>query len=493
MTSRTRIRRRIAATSVVLGCLAACSGNGSGGNSAEATVAGSASGSDTASTSTGASGQPGSGSATAGANALFDNSIVHEISISYDKTAYDRMISDFRASGTKNWIEAKVVIDGTTFEKVGIRLKGNSSLSGLRNNAGGNAAGAVGGRGGGPGGGPGGNASADAPNGLPWLVRLDKFTKKQEYKGTTEFVVRSNNTQTNLNEAVALELLGMTGQAIQKSFLTRFSVNGGDQKLRLVVENPGEEWDDENFTDDGVLYKAEASGDYSYRGDDAKAYDEVFEQETGDEANFAPLTKFLKFINQSDDATFAADLGNHLEIEAFARYLAGQELVANFDDIDGPGNNSYLRYNDKTGRMTVVSWDLNLAFGGFGGGGGVLGGGGGAPGVPGGAGGAPGGGAPPNGAVPGGNRPAGGAGFPGGGGGGFGGRTNILVTRFNANATFKAMVDKALAEQKSRLFASGTATAVVSRWKALINTQAGDLVPSATVDTEAANISRYFA
>lgn len=80
--------------------------------------------------------------------------------------------------------------------------------------------------------------------------------------------------------------------------------------------------------------------------------------------------------------------------------------MSNTDDIDGPGNNSYLRYNEKTGLMTIVSWDLNLAFGGLGG---MMGG------APGGAAGAaPGGrfGAPPSGAAPGIPNACGAQGFP---------------------------------------------------------------------------------
>jgi spore coat protein CotH len=45
-------------------------------------------------------------------------------------------------------------------------------------------------------------------------------------------------------------------------------------------------------------------------------------------------------------------------------------LLDNFDDIDGPGNNSYLYYNPATGVFAVVPWDHNLALGGFSGGGG---------------------------------------------------------------------------------------------------------------------------
>ncbi len=411
------------------------------------------------------------------ASGLFDASFVHDIEITYDQGAYEKMIAAFQSTGDKTWLEATVVIDGTTYARAGIRLKGNSSLMGLRRPGGANGGG---GDGGGVARGPGGGADASTPNALPWLVRLDKYVKGQNHKGSTEMVVRSNTTQTALNEAVAQELLARSGQVSQLAFATRFSVNGSAEKLRLVVENPSDEWDDENFVNDGVLYKAESGGDYSYRGDDAASYEDIFDQETNtDVVNFAPLTRFLKFINEADDATFAAELGDYLEIDAFAKYLAGQDLVANSDDIDGPGNNSYLRWDEKTGRMTILSWDLNLAFGTMGGGGGAA---------------FPGGGRTrgqaANGQAPNGQLPNGQ--LPNGGRGGFGGRSNILVTRFKANAEFNARYEAALAEMRASIYGSGVAAEVLATWKTLLTEQASDLVPTATIDQEAAAIARYF-
>src|SRR5690606_22203271 len=64
---------------------------------------------------------------------------------------------------------------------------------------------------------------------------------------------------------------------------------------------------------------------------------------------------------------------------SFATYLAMQDLLDNFDDINGPGNNAYLYWDTETEQFTVVPWDYNLAFGQRpmgGGGGGDFGGGG---------------------------------------------------------------------------------------------------------------------
>jgi spore coat protein CotH len=446
---RGTLRTRWAGAAVAVSLLAACSAGASSESAGSDPSSVEASSDSTSTDSTSSSDRSDDG------GDLFDSSVVHDIEVTFDQAEYDAMIATFRSSGDKEWITATITIDGVTLKDVGLRLKGNSSLMGLRNNNGGRV------------GGPGGTVSADSPNTLPWLVRLDKNVDGQSYEGYTEFVIRSNNTTTALNEAVALELIGLTGQATQKAFSTRFSVNGGAEVLRLAIESPDDEWDDENFANDGVLYKAESGGDYSYRGDDPEAYAEIFDQETDtDTENFKPLTDFLKFINTADDATFAAQLSQHLDVAAFAKYLAGQELVANQDDIDGPGNNSYLRYDSKTGLMTIVSWDLNLSFGSMGGGGGAA------------RTAQPAGGAQ---TVP---RP--------GGAGGFNGRSNILVQRFLANSTFSALYQKTLAELRTQLYASGEAAKILNRWTEVLKSQASDLVSSTTIAQEAANVSRYF-
>lgn len=431
---------------------------------------------------------------------LFDSSVVHEIAVLFAQEDYEAMIEAYSGSGDKEWIEATVTIDGRTYRNVGMRLKGNSSIMGLRRNGDSQTDG-----GGARGGGVSGNVSADDPQGLPWLIDLDKNVDGQNHGGFVELAVRSNTTQTALNEAVALELLQQAGLASQEAIAVRFSINGSEPELRLVVENPDDGWMAENFDVGGALYKAESSGDYSYRGDDPEAYDEVFDQEAGKyNADLTPLIDFLDFVNNSDDETFNAELVNHLDVHAFATYLAMQELIANADDIDGPGNNSYLYYDTKSKVFTVVAWDHNLAFGsmggmGFGGGGDMQ--------VPDdmtvpGAGQVP--GADQN-VVP--RQQAGDAGArvvppvmpqegvnrggPAGGGGSFG-KSNILVERFKANSEFEQLYGDRLAELRDQLYGSGAAEEILETWTTLLKTQAPDLVDEATVTEEAARISRYF-
>lgn len=369
------------------------------------------------------------------------------------------MLETYASSGDKEWIQVTVTIDGETYANAGARLKGNSSLRSVGSDA--------------------------EPETLPWLIKLDKNVEDQAHDGVTDFVVRSNATQTALNEAVALDLLREAGLASQQAALVRLTVNGSAADLRLVIENPDGQWQDENFEADGILYKAESSGDYTYRGTDPTAYEDVFDQETGDE-NLTPLIEFLDFVNNADDATFSAELSTHLDVQAFARYLAFEELIDNFDDIDGPGNNSYLFWDSATDQFTVVAWDHNLAFGsrptGAGGAGGAGMQGGGMQGDR--------AGGPPAGATAGGQPPTG---MGGNRAGGPGGKANPLVTRFMADAEFAALVTQAKADLTAALYTDGTAAGSIERWSSLVTAQASDLVDAATVSSDAAAITKYLA
>ncbi|MDN4491017.1 CotH kinase family protein [Demequina sp. SYSU T00068] len=376
---------------------------------------------------------------------VWDSTVLHTFEVEYEQTDYDALMSAYESAGEKVWIAATVTIDGVTYEDAGLKLKGNSSLRGA--------------------------SSADDPATLPWIVRLDKYVDGQAHDGSTEFVIRGNSSETSLNEAIALELLDASGLAAQQAISVALTVDDGEPALRLVVENPDDSWMERELGD-GALYKAEAGGGYDYLGDDSDAYAEVFDQEGGDD-DLEPLIDFLEFVNNADDATFAAELADHLDVDAFATYLAFQELVDNDDDIDGRGNNSYLYFDPDTGLMTVVNWDLNLAYGatpGTGGGAGV------------GAGADAGDRTMPGGRAPGGAQA--GAGGPSDG--------NILAARFLADDDLAALVDAEVTRLTEALYGDGIADEALDAWSSMLLDGATDLVPAETIESEASALSDRF-
>ena len=268
------------------------------------------------------------------------------------------MLSTFREDGEKEYIRADITIDGTLIEDVGLRLKGNSTLQSLSNNS----------MGGGGGGGM-TQLSEDNPEELPWLISFDEYEEGRAYQGMTEIALRpaASGSEVAINEALALELTAESGQVTQDYTFTSVTVNGSESAARIVVDTPDTEWADELGS--GVLYKARAGGSLDYVGDDPTEYEDSFKQINAEGAyDLQPVMTLMKFLNESTDEEFAEELDDYVDTESFAKYLATQEILSNTDAMDGPGNNYYLWYDTTEKQFTVLSWDLNMALSGMGGG-----------------------------------------------------------------------------------------------------------------------------
>jgi spore coat protein CotH len=292
--------------------------------------------------------------------ALFDDAVVHDLTVEYDDAAYRRMIETYKSEGRKGYIPATLTIDGTRVPQVGLRLKGNSTLRGLR--------------GGGGFGGPGGALSADEPERLPWLISFDEFVAGRSYQGFETLTVRAGGrggmaSESGLNEAIALRLLERAGQPAERFAFAKLSVDGRPAALRLLVEDPGAPFAESQFEHDGVLYKALSSGSFDDRGTDPLTYAEAFRQVTRKkQQDLRPLIDLVRWTNHASDSEFAAGLSRRVDVEGFAAYVAMQRILDNFDDMAGPGQNYYLWYDLEEERFTPVTWDLNLAWSNFGGG-----------------------------------------------------------------------------------------------------------------------------
>lgn len=434
--SRVKLAAALAASVMVLGGCGNSLSNSSSAASSSATASASATSTDTAASSS-----------------QLDASTVHTIAVTVDESALSEMLQTYVDTGEKEWIQGSVTIDGESFTHVGLKLKGNSSLRGI---------------------------SADTPaEDLPFRIRLDKYVDDQQFEGVSDFTVRSNSSETSLNEAVALDLLTDAGLASTQAIATRFSVNGSDESLRLTVQNLDDTWVKDYFPDagaDSVLYKSEADGSWDWLGEDGD-YSSSFDIEAGAD-NYEPLVALLDLINNGTAEEIAAQLPDLVDIDSFATYLAFEDAINNFDDIDGPGNNSYLFWDSATQKFTVVAWDHNMAFGG------------GAGGLPGGQGGdgampdRPNAGDMPNvGDMPAGGGPQGdnpGAGGPGGGMS----RTNPLVTAFKANADWSALYDAKLADIQASLIDGGPLASAVKTWTTTIESGASDLVSTDTITSD---------
>lgn len=393
------------------------------------------------------------GTSITGAVELFDANASHEVSLSWDDADYDAMIAAYETDSDKAWISADITIDGTLIKNVGVRLKGNSTLRSLGGAGGGMGPGGaaddtmptdmptdMANMGGGAPAGMGDSAdiSADDPASLPLLIRFDKYVDGADYEGLTELAVRPGTPV--INEALALAVTAATGQSTQRYAYTTYSVNGSATQTRLLLENPDEAYGDSIDAGNSVVFKADAESSFSYQGDDLSVYEDQFKQlNKTDSQDATPIVAFLKWLDEADDATFDAELANWVDVDSFAKYTATQNLLANSDDMAGPGQNYYLSYDLTTKKISVISWDLNLALSGNATA------------------------SPDESLSMGGGK--GGAGMPGGGKGGAGGGMmggNTLKTRFLASDAFTTLYDSAYQELYAQVFAEGTAKSLLT-------------------------------
>lgn len=337
----------------------------------------------------------------AGTVDLFDTSVAHSVQLTFRQVDYERILQTWYDEGEKEYLEADMVIDGVRIDSVGVRLKGNSTLMSLQDpNAdpneqrgraqppggmqfpaggelpqglalpGGRAdigAGGGAGAGGGMPGIGGVGLSAEEPENLPWLLSFDEFAEGRQYQGRSEIALRpaSSSSTVSLNESVALSLVAQSGQVGQDHTYASFTVNDRPTTARLIVEHPDEAYTEKEFGTAGVLYKSRASSSFTDQGDDPTEYEDDFKQinRVGSQ-DLQPVINLIQWVQNASDEEFAAELGEHVDIDSFARYLATQNLLLNFDDMSGPGKNYYLWYDLDTKKFQVVTWDLNLTFGG---------------------------------------------------------------------------------------------------------------------------------
>ena len=285
---------------------------------------------------------------------FFDPDVAHTLTVDITPAEYNDMMSAYQKDGEKKWVTADITIDDTFISDVSVRLKGNSTLASMRSGkdrprdapTSNDAMNMV-------------SASADDPTSLPLLISFDRNAEGRGYQGVTELSVRPGTPM--INEAVALSLTAETGQPTQRYGYATYTING-QTTTRLILEHPDETYANALFESDGYLYKADAGSRMEFVGTDQSEYANQFKQiNSADNGNLQPIVKFLKWLDGADQEEFDAHLSDWFDVQSLARYLATQHLLANGDDMGGPGQNYYLWYDLETEKLSVVSWDLNLA------------------------------------------------------------------------------------------------------------------------------------
>ena len=241
----------------------------------------------------------------------------------------------------EQYVEATVTINGEMFEHVGLRAKGNSSLSTV--------------------------ANSDSDR---YSLKLDfsQYVSDQNYYGLEKINLNNNfSDTTQMKEFISYELMEQMGISTPAHSYVKVTINGEDYALMLAVEELGEAFLTTNYgSTEGYLFKPEDAGsNLVYTSDNPDDYSGVFNNvkvnaETAE--NHSNIIQMMKEISEGNL--------DSLNVDQIAKYFALNTALVNMDSYQGNFHHNYYLYETKEGIFSVIPWDYNMSFGGFAGGGG---------------------------------------------------------------------------------------------------------------------------
>ncbi|WP_195955693.1 CotH kinase family protein [Clostridium saudiense] len=162
---------------------------------------------------------------------IFNDDSVIEINIEMDEDSWQEMLDN---AAFEEYTAANITVNGTTYNNVAIRPKGNSSLSQL--------------------------VTDDSTERYSFKIKLDKYVDGQTLDGLSKLVLNNNMSDTtSMKEYLSYKLLDSLGIPTPACSYAHITVNGEEWGLYLAVEPIEEEFIERNYGSiDGNLYKPES-------------------------------------------------------------------------------------------------------------------------------------------------------------------------------------------------------------------------------------------
>lgn len=294
-------------------------------------------------------------------NRLFDNTRVHTVDIVMDD--WDNMIDN---AESEEYYTANVAIDGESYKNVGIRTKGNTSLSTVK---------------------------TLGSERYSFKIEFDHYDSSKSYYGLDKLSLNNLiQDSTMMKDYLTYTMMNEFGVNSSLCSYVYITVNGADWGLYLAVEGVEEAFLERNYGYDyGELYKPDSqsmgggrgNGGYNANGgfgvggeggmeasdvklqyidDELGSYSNIWDNAKTDitEADKNRLIASLKKLSNYEDIDSVVD------VEQVIRYFVVHNYVCNGDSYTGSMVHNYYLY-EKDGKLAMIPWDYNLAFGTFGG------------------------------------------------------------------------------------------------------------------------------
>ena len=312
--------------------------------------------------------------------ALFQTDSVMQIDIRMENDVWEEMLAGAMA---EEYYSCDVVINGLVVKNVGIRPKGNTSLS----------------------------AIAVDPDTDRFSLKLefDHYVEGQTCLGLDKLVLNNNYADaTNMKEAIVYDMYQYLGADASLYNYAEISVNGTYWGVYLALEAVEDSFLLRNYgVESGNLYKPEGMGmggggdaggpgfsdfesgpgdgdgleqretggfpggqrfsmgsggaDLNYTDDELDSYSVIWDGAVTDSGkkDYRRVVSALRDINEGTNLEECLDIDNVL------KYMAVHTFSVNMDSLSGSMAHNYYLY-EHDGELNVIPWDYNLSFGGMG-------------------------------------------------------------------------------------------------------------------------------
>ncbi|MBQ2696928.1 MAG: CotH kinase family protein [Clostridia bacterium] len=296
---------------------------------------------------------------------LFDTDQILTVDIVMEEESWNEMLQN---AMRETYYQCDVVINGTTFYSVGIRPKGNTSLSSIANDP--------------------------DNNRYSFKLEFDQFTEGQTCFGLDKLALNNNYADmTNMKEAIIYDMYRYIGVDAPLCNYAKVSVNGQYWGVYLAVEAIEDSFLLRNYgTENGKLYKPDnmnhtnreknaedsqtaegkrpggmgrgGGSDLNYTNDSLTSYSSIWNGAVTDsnDADHRRVVTALKNISEAKNPE------KYLDVDNLLKYMAVHIFSVNDDSLSGNMAHNYYLY-EAGGRLNILPWDYNLAFGGMGRGG----------------------------------------------------------------------------------------------------------------------------
>lgn len=277
---------------------------------------------------------------------VLDQSKVTTVDITINEADLTKMLEN---PLDERMYSADVVVNGEKVENVGLRTKGNLTLRSV--------------------------AQMDDSDRYSWKIDFDKYEDEQNLHGLKKLNLNNNYSDpSQMREYLSYSLMQKMGIPTPAFSYMYVTINGKEWGLYLGVEAIEETFLERNYENArGDLYKPDGTGsDLKWISDDIADYTGMNLKTNQDTKDQSELIEMLDAINNG------GDIEKYLDVDEMLRYFAVNTAVVNLDHYQGNLKHNYYLY-EENGVFSILPWDYNMSFGGFGVGGMGGGGGGGRP------------------------------------------------------------------------------------------------------------------